>query len=164
MLSANLPPTPRLHHVMSNGGVCPANTLCVCDGCCLALLLSCPVSLYFKEHDELVELLTSDEARFSPYQAAWLKALTTTTAADDAEAALHSTTSSKLRQEEQPTVPDLLPPAGEQYQYPCEQQGFQFLNPEAEIDRQFCSFNGLGMDEEKLWAAVGELAQSLAAV
>jgi hypothetical protein len=111
------------------------------------------------EHDEIVELLTSSGATFSPYQAAWLKALTTTTAADDAEAAAaHTQAGSKptQQQHQQPLVPDFLPPSSEQY--PHIYMGDVRPQPAADPDR--VSFRALQMDEQELWAAVGECVSS----
>jgi hypothetical protein len=110
------------------------------------------------EHDEIVELITSSGATFSRYQADWLKALTTTTAADDAEAAANNqagnkTSQQQQQQQQQPVVPDFLPPSSEQ----CPHIYMGDIRPSPTADPERVSFRGLGMDEQELWAAVGEL-------
>lgn len=102
----------------------------------------CPV-LNAPEHDELAEVISSSGALFTPWQGSWLQALTTTTATDDAQQLGGSSGSSagdsvqqQQQQQEQPVVPPFLPPVG------------------GETDRVL--FESMGMDEERLWAAVGE--------
>lgn len=115
------------------------------------------------DHEELVEVIANSGALFSPWQAAWLKALTTTTAIDafdntnNAVAGSDSSSSGdgahkqqKQQQQQQPVVPDFLPPAGQAAWLGA--GGSDSAGTGAER----LPFEALGMDEEKLWAASGE--------
>jgi hypothetical protein len=111
------------------------------------------------DHEELVEVITSSGALFSPWQASWLKALTTTTAIDAFGATQQPDTTNNaaagasIQQQQQPVVPGFLPPAG--------QAGGLVVGAgsTSSTSAERLPFDQLGMDEEQLWAAVGEHTQ-----
>lgn len=111
------------------------------------------------DHEELVEVIANSGALFSPWQAAWLKALTTTTAFDAFDKTSNAVTGSSSsssgdgahkQQQQQPVVPDFLPPAGQAAWLGA--GGSDSAGTGAER----LPFEALGMDEETLWAASGE--------
>jgi hypothetical protein len=131
-----------VHSTMTQGLMRPPCFRLVKTICNTSHVCSCPV-LNAPEHDELAEVISSSGALFTPWQGSWLQALTTTTATDDAQQLVGSSGSSagdsvqqQQQQQEQPVVPPFVPPVG------------------GETDRVL--FESMGMDEERLWAAVGE--------
>lgn len=112
------------------------------------------------EHDELQEVIAASGALFSPWQAAWLKALATTTGSSSDGAAARGAAAGGAHAGALKQLPSLLPPAGEGAW--CgqsspdhhQQQQQQAAGPQAPR----VPFQALGMDEERLWAAIGARA------
>jgi hypothetical protein len=105
------------------------------------------------DHDELQEVMASSGAKFTPWQAAWLKTLVCSTEQDDS--------SSSSSSEGDVAVPDMLPPAGYSSWYGEPATGSTAAaaaaaGSGAAEDR--VPFAELGMSDERLWAAIGECA------
>jgi hypothetical protein len=100
------------------------------------------------DHNELQEVMASSGAKFTSWQAAWLKALVCNTEQDV------SSSSSDL------AVPDMLPPAGYSSWYGEPAAGSTAAaaaaGSGAAEDR--VPFEELGMSDERLLAAIGECA------
>jgi hypothetical protein len=106
------------------------------------------------DHDELQEVMASSGAKFTPWQAAWLKTLVCSTEQDDSSS---SSSDSNL------AVPDMLPPAGYNSWYgelaagsTAAAAAVAAAGSGAAADR--VPFEELGMSDERLWAAIGECA------
>lgn len=107
-------------------------------------------------------MITSSGALYSPWQVAWLKALTTTTAsnsstdtdAGDAAAAVAAVDATLPRsQQQQAAMPSLLPPPEQAAWYGSSGSNGDGSDGSSATGR--VPFNALGMSEDQLWAAIG---------
>jgi hypothetical protein len=103
------------------------------------------------DHDELQEVMSSSGAQYTAWQAAWLKALVCSIEQDDPTSSSSSSSGNDLDL----PVPDMLPPANYSSWYGEPAAGSTAAAAAAAAGPRV-PFEELGINEERLWGAIGE--------